>query len=135
VLNYGTNESVYPAYIEKQYPDELRTVITRMREALPHASLLVMSPMDRGVLQGGEIVTPPALGELVDVQQRIAAETGCAFFNTWQAMGGAGTMGRWYHETPRLVSADFMHPLPQGAAKVGALFEEALVKAYEASPQ
>jgi lysophospholipase L1-like esterase len=134
VLNYGTNESIYPAYIEKQYPDELRTVITRMREALPKASILVMSPMDRGVMQAGEIVTPPALAELVDVEQRIAAETGCAFFNTWQAMGGAGTMGRWYHETPRLVSADFMHPLPQGAARVGELLEDALMQAYEAKP-
>ena len=47
VLNYGTNESIYPAYVEKQYPDELRTVIARIRAALPHASLLVMSPMDR----------------------------------------------------------------------------------------
>jgi lysophospholipase L1-like esterase len=135
VLNYGTNESIFPAYIEKQYPDELRTVIARVREALPHASILVMSPMDRGVLEGGEIVTPPALEKLIDVQERIAAETGCAFFNTYRAMGGAGTMGRWYHEQPRLVSADFMHPLPQGAAKVGALFEDALVKAYEASRQ
>ena len=135
VLNYGTNESIYPAYIEKQYPDELRTVITRIREALPKASILVMSPMDRGVMEGGEIVTPPALGKLIDVQERIAAETGCAFFNTWRAMGGAGTMGRWYHEQPRLVSADFMHPLPQGAAKVGALFTDALIKAYDASAQ
>jgi lysophospholipase L1-like esterase len=135
VLNYGTNESIYPAYIENEYPEELRTVITRIRKAVPRASFLVMSPMDRGVLEGGEIVTPPALEKLIEVQQRIAAETGCAFFNTFEAMGGAGTMGRWYHSRPRLVSADFMHPLPQGAAKVGALLEEGLVKAYEASPQ
>jgi lysophospholipase L1-like esterase len=133
VLNYGTNESIFPAYIEKQYPEELRTVITRIRRALPDASLLVMSPMDRGVMEGGDIVTPPALEKLIEVQQRIAAETGCAFFNTFEAMGGAGTMGRWYRSQPRLVSADFMHPLPQGAAKVGALFEEALVAAYEGS--
>jgi lysophospholipase L1-like esterase len=133
VLNYGTNESIYPAYIEKQYPDELRTVIRRIRAALPHTSILVMSPMDRGVMEAGEIVTPPVLETLIGVQERIAAETGCAFFNTYQAMGGAGTMGRWYHEQPRLVSADFMHPLPQGAAKVGKLFADALVKAYEGS--
>jgi lysophospholipase L1-like esterase len=135
VLNYGTNESIYPAYIEKQYPDELRTVIKRIRQALPRASLLVMSPMDRGVMEGGDIVTPSALEKLIEVQRAVAAETGCAFFNTFEAMGGAGTMGRWYHAQPRLVSADFMHPLPQGAAKVGALFEGALVQAYEASPQ
>jgi len=131
VLNYGTNESIFPAYIDKQYPDELRTVIRRIRQALPRASLLVMSPMDRGVLEGGEIVTPPALQKLIEVQKTVAAETGCAFFNTFEAMGGLGTMGRWYRTQPRLVSADFMHPLPQGAAKVGALFEQALVQAYE----
>ncbi len=134
VLNYGTNESIYPAYVEKQYPDELRLAIKRVREAVPHASLLLMGPMDRGTLTGsGEIETPATLEALIKVQQQVAAETGCAFFNTFHAMGGAGTMGRWYHAQPRLVSADFMHPLPAGAAKVGALFEEALVRSYEAS--
>lgn len=133
ILNYGTNESVYPEYIGKQYPEDLRKVIQRIQKALPHASILVMAPMDRGVMEGGAIVTPAVLPQIVGIQRRIAAETGCAFFDTWTAMGGAGTMGRWYHEQPRLVSADFMHPLPQGAAKVGTLFEEALVKAYEGS--
>jgi len=132
VLNYGTNESIYPAYVEKQYPDELRTVISRIRAALPHASLLIMSPMDRGEMKAsGEILTPPAMQALVEKQRQIAAETSCAFFNTFEAMGGAGTMARWYAAHPRLVSADFMHPLPAGAAIVGALFESALVRSYE----
>jgi lysophospholipase L1-like esterase len=132
VLNYGTNESIYPEYVEKQYPDELRTVIARIRAALPHASLLIMSPMDRGEMKAsGEILTPPAMEALIAKQEQIAAETGCAFFNTFQAMGGAGTMARWYAARPRLVSADFMHPLPAGAALVGGLFENALVRSYE----
>jgi len=137
VLNYGTNESIYPAYVQKQYPDELRQVIARIREALPNASLLLMGPMDRGASVAGEIVTPESLQTLIVVQKKVAAETGCAFFNTFDAMGGAGTMGRWYHAQPRLVSADFMHPLPAGAAKVGALFEGALMQGYEsyAAPQ
>jgi len=132
VLNYGTNESIYPDYVEKQYPDELRTVIARIRAALPHASLLIMSPMDRGEMKAsGEILTPPAMETLVAKQEQIAAETGCAFFNTFEAMGGAGTMAKWYAARPRLVSADFMHPLPAGAAIVGGLFENALVRSYE----
>lgn len=125
VLNYGTNESIYPAYVEKQYPDELRKVIARVRAALPNASILLMGPMDHGE------TTPPALEELVEVQKQVAEETGCAFFNTFHAMGGAGTMARWYQAQPRLVSADFMHPLPAGAAIVGELFESALMEAYQ----
>lgn len=133
VLNYGTNESIFPSYIEKQYPGELRTILTYLKAALPETSILVMSPMDRGTIDSrGEIVTPEALLKLIAVQRQVAAELHCAFFNTFAAMGGKGTMGRWYkEEQPRLVSADFMHPLPAGAAKVGALVESALVNSYE----
>ncbi|HEX4133401.1 MAG TPA: GDSL-type esterase/lipase family protein [Bryobacteraceae bacterium] len=134
VLNYGANESIYPAYVQQQYPDELRQVIARIRKALPNASLLLMGPMDRGTMDSsGQIVTPESLQTLIEVQKKVAAETGCAFFNTFHAMGGAGTMGRWYHAEPRLVSADFMHPLPAGAAQVGALFEGALVQSYRSA--
>ena len=46
------------------------------------------------------------------------------------AMGGAGTMARWYESQPRLVSADFTHPLPAGAARVGGLLDDALMRGY-----
>ncbi len=133
VVSYGTNESLYPAYVEKEYPQELRRVIARLRAALPHASLLLMGPMDRGT--GPDISTPPALHAIIEAQRKVAAETGCAFFNTFEAMGGEGTMNRWYHSQPRLVSADFLHPMPAGAAIVGELFEKALMEGYEASKQ
>ena len=133
VVNYGTNESLYADYIERYYPGELREVIRRIKTAVPKASLLVMSPMDRGERDSsGRITTPPTLPRLVDIQRRIAAETGCAFFNTFQAMGGEGTMGRWYESQPRLVSADFMHPLPAGAKKVGVLLDQALESGFRA---
>jgi hypothetical protein len=45
-------------------------------------------------------------------------------------MGGEGTMARWYDSTPRLVSADFTHPLPAGARKVGVLLDQALESGY-----
>ncbi len=131
ILNYGTNESIFPDYVHKRYPAELRIVISRLRAALPDTSIMLMSPMDRGVeSMDGEITTPETLPALVEVQRQIAAETGCAFFDTFEAMGGRGTMARWYNQRPRLVSADFMHPLPAGAAEVGALFEQSLVNAY-----
>ncbi|HEV2688491.1 MAG TPA: GDSL-type esterase/lipase family protein [Bryobacteraceae bacterium] len=132
VVNYGTNESLYAEYIERTYPGELREVIQRIKSAVSSASVLVMSPMDRGQRDSsGQIVTPAVLPRLVEIQRKIAAETNCAFFNTFQAMGGEGTMGRWYDASPRLVSADFMHPLPAGAKKVGVLLYQALDAGYQ----
>lgn len=131
IINYGTNESIYADYIDRYYAGELREVIRRVKAAVPNASVLVMSPMDRAEKnKSGEMATPAALGRLIDIQRRTAAEMDCAFFNTFQAMGGEGTMVRWYNSQPRLVSADYMHPLPGGARKVGMLLYEALESGY-----
>ena len=131
IINYGTNESAYAKYVEGSYAHELRNVITRVKAAVPRASVLIMSPMDRGQRDSNsEITTVPSLPLLVEIQRRMAAETGCAFFNTFQAMGGEGTMARWYESSPRLVSADFTHPLPAGAHKVGLLLDQALESGY-----
>jgi lysophospholipase L1-like esterase len=131
VLNYGTNESIYADYIERYYPGELRQVIERVKTALPRASVLIMSPMDRGQRDSSaRITTVPTLPRLVEIQRQMALETNCAFFNTFQAMGGEGTMARWYESTPRLVSADFTHPMPAGARKVGVLLDQALESGY-----
>jgi lysophospholipase L1-like esterase len=131
VINYGTNESIYADYIERTYPGELRQVIERVKAAVPRASVLIMSPMDRGQRDSNSrITTVPTLPRLVEIQRQTAADMDCAFFNTFQAMGGEGTMARWYDSEPRLVSADFTHPLPAGARKVGVLLDQALESGY-----
>jgi hypothetical protein len=87
--------------------------------------------MDRGYRTGpGEIETMATIPRIVATQRRVARATGCGFFDTFTAMGGAGTMARWYDSTPRLVSADFTHPLPAGARKVGVLLDQALESGY-----
>ena len=131
ILNYGTNESEYPKYVNGAYMGELKQVLGRVHAAAPRSSILIMSPMDRGARSGGVIKTLPIMATIVERQQQVALESGCAFFNTFQAMGGDGTMARWYDNRPRLVNADYTHPLPGGAAVIGNLLDQALVEGYE----
>ncbi|MEK7753635.1 MAG: hypothetical protein AAB654_17055, partial [Acidobacteriota bacterium] len=73
VINYGTNESVYPSFVDQGFASELKEVIRRVRAAVPEASVLVMSPMDRGKREAsGEIGTVPALPRVVEIEQRVA---------------------------------------------------------------
>lgn len=131
IINYGTNESMYPPFVDNMSEKELRETIRRVRVALPQASILVMSPMDRGQrMQEGNIGTAPAIERVVSIQARVATNTETAFFNTFEAMGGNGTMGRWYAAEPRLVGADFIHPMPAGARIVGGLLYQALLDGY-----
>lgn len=131
IVNYGTNESGYPDFVNKTWAPEMKEVVRRLHAALPDTSVLLMSPMDRGERKiGGEIETVPQLPKLIEIEAGVASESGAAFFNTFQAMGGAGTMGRWYTAEPRLVSADFIHPMPAGAKIVGELLYNALRDGY-----
>jgi len=131
ILNYGTNESSYGYLAYLDYLYNYSVVIQRIRTALPHTSILIMSPMDRGARDDdGDIVTIPAIPILVAAQERVARTEGVAFFNTFAAMGGMGTMARWYDEEPRLVSGDFTHPTYTGAQQVGSLLVNALLRAF-----
>lgn len=132
IINYGTNESVYEKFVDTALERELLRVIARIRKASPTVAILIMSPMDRGQrMTSGEIGTVPALNRLVTIEQRVAAEQNCAFFNTFEAMGGPGTMGRWYMAEPRMVGADLIHPMPAGARIVGNLFYRSLQAGYQ----
>ena len=131
VVNYGSNESSFGAFVHKGYAAELRLAIQRIRVAAPGVPILVMSPMDRGERAGmNDIQTMSTIPEIVAIQRQVAAETHCAFFDTYDAMGGDGTMARWYAASPRLVTADFLHPTPQGATIVAGLFVEQLGLGY-----
>ncbi len=132
ILAYGANESEYENWPMDEYEKDTREVVRRIRAALPNASILFVGPMDRGKRgAGAAIITRPTIPKLIEAQRRLAAETGCAFFDTFTAMGGDGTVARWYEAKPKLMTSDFTHPTWQGSEIVGTLLHDALLRAYE----
>jgi len=131
ILNFGTNETNYDYLPYSEYLHNYSVVIQRIRTALPSASILIMAPMDRAVRDDdGNIVTIPSIPILVAAQRRVARTDGVAFFNTFSAMGGAGTMARWYDEEPRMVIGDFTHPTKTGAEQLGTILVNALMNGF-----
>jgi lysophospholipase L1-like esterase len=131
ILNFGTNESNYGYLPYAEYLQNYSVVIQRIRKALASASILIMAPMDRGTRDDdGNIVTIPSIPILVATQRRVARAEGVAFYNTFVAMGGMGTMARWYDDEPRMVTGDFTHPTYTGAQQLGTLLVDALLKGF-----
>jgi lysophospholipase L1-like esterase len=132
IVNYGSNESSFGKFVHTQYANELRLAIQRIRAAAPGVPIMIMSPMDRGERNGlDDIETMATIPEIVAIQRQVAAEQHCAFFDTFDAMGSSGTMARWYAASPRLVTADLLHPTPQGATIVADLFVAQLELRYD----
>jgi len=130
VLQYGTNESEAPG-LPGDYERTLGAVVAKIKAAAPNASILIASPLDRAeTSDGGGIRTKPVIKRLVAAQRNVAKETGVAFWNTFEAMGGEGSMAKWMRTG--LAGGDFTHPTPQGAEVIGKLFYESLATGFEA---
>ena len=131
VVQYGTNESEDGGVNEAEYDKSLGALLDTLRAAAPRASILVAAPLDRAEkAEDGSLRTPKVIVRLVELQRRIAREHGVAFWNTFEAMGGKGSMGKWVGKG--LGGGDLTHPTPAGAQVLGDLFFKALTTGYEA---
>ncbi|MBX3191342.1 MAG: hypothetical protein KF819_30370 [Labilithrix sp.] len=129
VLQYGTNESEYPA-LPGDYEKNLARVVEKLKAAAPTASILIASPLDRAENVAGGVRTKPIIKKLVAAQQNVAKTTGVAFWNTFEAMGGDGAMAKWMKKG--LGGGDLTHPTPAGAEVIGDLLFRSLQSGFEA---
>lgn len=135
VLTFGGNDMIRAKLTMDEYKDEYREVVALVRAASTDAhpvSCLIMAPVDHGERKGQRITTPPMVEAIVQAQREVAHETGCAFFDTFTAMGGPGSAGRWFRAEPRLMSGDLAHLNHRGHRVVGEYLFRALMEGYVA---
>ncbi len=132
VLNYGGNDlrrivnrSVYP----ERFREEVAAAISRMRLGKPEASCLVVGVIDHG-RSGTHQVKPKHVEVLVNIQREVAIAQGCAFFDSYRAMGGAGSIHRWRKQG--LASGDLKHLTARGRARMAGYMYDALITGYVA---
>ena len=129
VLGFGGNEADDNISTERYLP-AYREVIRRMRAGREDLGCLVFSPLDQGTRERGRVVTMDTIPTIVEAQREAAFAEGCAFYDTFQAMGGEGAVRRWLRSRPRLASGDLRHMTPAGYEVVGNLFYKAILEGF-----
>lgn len=108
VFMHGTND----AFTRADVPAYFAEVVAVHRAALPGVPILVITPPDRGRTASF------GLNELVVAQRRAIADAlGTAFWSLFDAMGGEGSMARFY--ALHLAMHDGIHFNERGGAWVG----------------
>lgn len=131
VLGFGGNESANKWLNIEKYERELGKVVKRMRAGDPERACLLFGPLDQGERDArGKVVTVEVLPKIIEAQRRVARAQQCAFFDTFLAMGGEGSMARWLKVRPRLATSDMRHATPEGYDVVGTLYYKALLQAF-----
>jgi lysophospholipase L1-like esterase len=130
IYEFGANESGDNfAYPMKDYHRTLKAVLEQGRKAVPEAGCLVLAAMDRAEKHGDTLRTMPVIPALVKEQKSASAEVGCAFWNTFKAMGGYGSMASWVRRG--LGQADLTHPTGSGSEVLGSWIYRALMDGYQ----
>ena len=140
VLAYGTNEGFDPALDAAAYERLLRDQVERMRAMAPFgASILILGAPDalkNGVTDGcsadGLRAPPPTLAVVRDVQRRVAADMGVAFWDWHGRMGGDCSADRLAMRAEPLMRGDRVHFTSAGADWIGGVLADDLLAAYDA---
>lgn len=129
-FHFGANESGDGfAYSMEDYHATMKEVLLQAKRAVPEAGCLVVAAMDRARKVEDGMITVPVIPLIVEEQRKTAEEIGCAFWNTYEAMGGRGSMARWVRRG--LGQADLTHPTGVGAQRLGEWLYRALIEGFE----
>ena len=98
----------------------------------PEASVLIVGVGDReNKDENGELRTMPGVKRLIRYQQALAAETGVAFWNMFEAMGGEGSMVEMVNHKPQMANYDYTHINFRGGKHIAGLLFETLMYGKE----
>lgn len=139
VLAFGTNEGFDDRLDGRDYEALLRGQIVRLRRLAPGASLMILGAPDalrNGVVNGCSAdrsrAPPPSLAVVRDVQRRVAADMGVAFWDWHGRMGGDCSADRLATMGEPLMRGDRVHFSSTGADWIGGVLGADLMAAYDA---
>ncbi|HEX3761065.1 MAG TPA: GDSL-type esterase/lipase family protein [Kofleriaceae bacterium] len=132
MLMIGANEAEWLSPGDrdtKDYATRYAKLLTQVRTALPDASCLVVSPTDQAEARDGTYESRPVMPALINAQRLAAEGAGCAFYSTYDWMGGKGSAAKWFRKG--MVGSDFQHLSRKGAEALGDGLFRTLVAGYQ----
>ncbi len=130
ILQFGGN--VVPhvttdyAYYEKLFAAQIR----RIHQLVPDVAIIVIGVADMSVKERNRFVSYPNIEKIRNALKKASLESGAAYWDLYQAMGGKNSMPSWVFANPPLASTDFVHFNPQGAKIIANMFYNALIFEY-----
>jgi lysophospholipase L1-like esterase len=130
IVAYGSNEVSDSDLDLEEYRASFTTLLNKFHGAAPRASILVIGPPDRAVRIGSRWKTIGRMATLVEAQRRAAFEVGAAFYNSFKAMGGSGSIERWATQPERLAQPDRVHLTSAGYRLVADKLYQEIIRSY-----
>lgn len=131
ILQYGLNIVMEDSLHYGWYAARMIKVVNKIKQAFPHASILLMSVSDRSSNTSGSFKTMKAIPAMRSAQRLVAQRTGIAFWDLYEAMGGENSMVKLVEGKPSLAAKDYTHLTFKGGRKLARLLMHSLLYEQE----
>ncbi len=128
VLQYGLNIANEKETDYSNYEKTLTSIINNLRKEYPNASFLVVSISQRGKKNASGVHVMNGVPQLMESQRKVAAATGCAFWNLFNVMEGEGGPAKLAKSG--YLSADYTHMTFKGGKFFAQKLFSDLMAAY-----
>lgn len=129
ILQYGGN--VVPYINADRYYQGFKRELAFLQDLCPGTPILLVGPSDMSQKVGGDFESYPGVEPVRDALRQAAMESGCGFWDLYEAMGGHNSMPSFVHADPPLASTDYIHFTSLGVNLVADLFYRALMAEYQ----
>lgn len=114
------------SYYERQFYKQLRL----LKSIDPDMCILVLGVSDMSRNVKGEYVSYPNITAIRNAQKAAAFKADCAFWDTYEAMGGKNSMPAWVNHEPQLARKDYTHFTYTGSRVIAKSFYQSLMNEY-----
>jgi hypothetical protein len=128
LLQYGGN--VVPYMNANYYYRAFMRQLRFFKDVCPGIPIILIGPSDMSIRENGAFVTYPGLEKIRDALKNAALDSGFAFWDLYEAMGGYNSMASFVHADPPLASTDYVHFTGTGINLVSEMFYNALMLEY-----
>jgi len=125
ILNYGLNIASPEQTNYTWYRNKMIKVINNLKQIFPDAAILLVGVSDKAIKKGTKFVTDPSVLMVLNEQKIIVQQTGIAFWNSLEAMGGVNSMNEWVNQN--LALKDYSHFSDAGGKILADLLTDAIL--------
>jgi alginate O-acetyltransferase complex protein AlgI len=115
VLHYGLNIVKNARDDYSYYERGLYRQLSLLKDVLPRTPLIVVSVTDMAYGIGDVIRPYPNLPDIIKAQKKASDHAGAIFWDAREAMGGSGSIIKWFKMEPPLAKKDYVHFTDRGA--------------------
>lgn len=130
VLQYGVNivPSEYESY--KFYENALYKQLLYLKHISKNTPILIAGVSDMGKIKNKEVLPYKSTEKVREAQKKAAFRAGCAFWDTYSAMGGKNSIEKWVNHNPPLATKDYTHFNYRGSLIIAEMLSKAIYDNY-----